>query len=193
MGRPPRLLVVCTANICRSPMAEVLLASHLEDIDVAAIVRSCGHLEAGVRVSPHSVTVMAERGLDISEHRSQTNTRRFTSGADLIITMSKENVRQVMEVDMDAWPRTFPLKPLVRRAIEIGRRRTDEPFAAWVERLHEGRRPIDMLADDPDDDIADPMGKPLRDYRSAAELMSGLLDQLVAFAFPVGSSELIRQ
>lgn len=173
-------------------MAAALLSLHLDEANVPAMVRSCGYLDEGVRVSPHSVTVMAERGLHIGAHRSRTTKREYTAGADLILTMAKENVRQVLQTDMEAWSRTFPLKALARRALEIGPRATDEPFAAWIARLHEGRQPVEMLADDPADDIADPMGKSVREYRTTAELIDGLLDQLVAYAFPAGASRLIN-
>ena len=187
MGSPdskPRFVVVCTANICRSPMAEALLRNHLEMVGVEATVLSSGHLDAGVRVSYNSVKAMADRFLDISDHRSVTTSRHVIDGAQMILTMGRQHVRQVLEVDMDAWPRTFPLRAAVRRAQQLGPRPDDETLSAWVERMHHGRRAADMLADNPADDVEDPIGLPIRVYRDTAKLLDELLGQLVGLMYP---------
>ena len=187
MGTPdskPRFVVVCTANICRSPMAEALLRNHLEMVGVDATVLSSGHLDGGVRVSENSVKAMADRFLDISHHRSVTTTREVIDGAELILTMGRQHVRQVLEVDMGAWPHTFPLRAAVRRAQQLGPRARDETVSEWVERLHHGRRAADMLADNPDDDVEDPIGMSIRVYRDTAKLLDDLLGQLVGLMYP---------
>ena len=77
-----RLLVVCTANRCRSPMAEVIAADLLAQPGVDAAVASCGAMEAGRAASPGAVRAMAARGLDLSTHLSHrwtpTRSRRPT-------------------------------------------------------------------------------------------------------------------
>ena len=62
------ILVVCVGNICRSPMAEAMLRDALRE-QIDTIVESAG-LGALVDLpaSEHAVTLMRERGLDISEH-----------------------------------------------------------------------------------------------------------------------------
>ena len=182
--REPRFLVVCTANICRSPMGEALLRDRLIEVGVDATVLSTGQLAAGVEVSRNSVVAMAERGLDIAGRRSVVTSAKHVAGADLILTMGRSHVRKVIEVDLGAWPRAFPLRAVVRRALHVGPRAHDETLPEWVARLHAGRRAIDMLADETTDEIADPYGMDLREYRATATLLDDLLGQFVSLAYP---------
>ena len=183
-ARPPRFLVVCTANICRSPMGEALLRHHLGLRAIESRVLSSGHLPAGTPVSENSVVAMAERDLNIAGRRSVTTSPKLVGGADVILTMGREHVRKVLEVDMSAWPRTFPLPALVRRAHQFGPRDESASLSDWVARLHAGRRAVDMLSEDSADEIADPFGKNIREYRLTADLLDELLGQFVSLAFP---------
>lgn len=180
---PYRFLIVCTANVCRSPMGEVLLRARLGECGIDAIVSSSGHVGAGMLVSENSVIAMAERGLQLANRTSVVTDAGAVGGADLILTMGREHVRKVIEVDPGAWPRTFPLRVLVRRALEVGARGADELFSDWVSRLHAGRRPIDIFGSNPDDEIADPMGMALGQYQKTAAVIDDLLSQLVSHAF----------
>src|SRR5688500_1788742 len=60
------ILVVCTGNTCRSPMAAALLSRRLDDAGVEAAVSSTGILFDGKPATDHGVAVMADRGVDTS-------------------------------------------------------------------------------------------------------------------------------
>lgn len=182
--REHRFLIVCTANICRSPMGEALLRHRLDAIGVDATVLSTGHLTPGVEVSKNSVTAMAERGLDISGRRSIVTSAKHVAGADVILTMGRLHMRKVLELDLAAWRRTFPLRVAVGRALLVGQRSRGETLPDWVARLHEGRTAMDLLEDDPAEEISDPFGMSLREYRATATLLDDLLAQFVSLAFP---------
>jgi len=62
----PRILFLCTGNACRSQMAEGLARAHL---GAAFEVHSAGTRPHGV--DPRAVTVMAEKGIDLRDHRSK--------------------------------------------------------------------------------------------------------------------------
>jgi protein-tyrosine-phosphatase len=85
----PHILVVCTANICRSPVAEALLRDRLQKKELADwTVSSAGTwAEAGRSAAPYSRTLMAERGFDLTGHSSRTVEAADLAAADLILTM----------------------------------------------------------------------------------------------------------
>lgn len=85
----PHILFICTANICRSPVAEGLLRKRLdEDGLVSWEVSSAGtwaQLRRGAATT--SVQLMAERGIDISNHWAREVTAELLADADLILCM----------------------------------------------------------------------------------------------------------
>ena len=85
MSRPGRVLLLCVANSARSQMAEGLARHALgPDYEVA----SAG--SAPSRLNPHAVEVMAEIGIDISNHRAKS-IDEFTLGEfDLVVTLCGE-------------------------------------------------------------------------------------------------------
>lgn len=183
-----RILVVCTANQCRSPMVEALLRRHLEDRGVPAIVASVGLLPGGVPASAGAVRAMAERGLDIQEHRSTELTPEAVEGADLVLALARQHLREVALLSPDPLPKTFTLKELVRRASTESARGPEEPFDAWVRRLSSERRRRDLMGDDPADDVADPMGQPYDRYLATASELEDLIERFVRAAFPGAST-----
>jgi protein-tyrosine-phosphatase len=87
------ILMVCTGNICRSPMAEGLLRTRLSPRAAEfATVSSAGVAAApGIRASIHSVTVCRENSIDISSHRSRPLTPVLVRQSDLILVMEEHH------------------------------------------------------------------------------------------------------
>lgn len=184
MSAPVRVLCVCTANQCRSPMAEVLLRRALEERGVDAHVASAGSLDGGVAASGGSVRAMAARRLDLSAHRSRRMTADDVAAADLVVCMARRHAREAVVLHPPAWPRTFTLKDLVRRGGAVGARQPGQPLDAWLAAVGAGRTRADLLSDDGRDDVADPVGGPDRAYEATAVLLDDLVGRLVDLAFP---------
>lgn len=167
-------------------MAMGLLADRLAQSDSKGIVRSAGFARADVPVHPYAFECMRERSIDIGSHRSAVLGREWIVGPefvpDVVVGMAREHVRNIVLLERSAWSRTFTLKELVRRAAAVGRREPGQSPAEWIGEVAEGRQLAAMLGDDPDDDVADPMGRsPATFARTAAEI-EDLVDRFVALA-----------
>jgi protein-tyrosine phosphatase len=140
------ILLVCSGNVCRSPMAAGLLRQNLLDRNLAAGYRvaSAGTWALdGQPASANAIAAMAERGIDITDHVAHTLTAEDVSAADLILGMSQEHV----EVIRITWPQ---YRWKAHRLSEMSGKRRD---------------------------IQDPYGKPLKEYRACAEVISSYLAQ----------------
>ncbi len=88
------VLVVCTGNSCRSPMAHCLLA-HLLD-GVAADVSSAGtDAPVGRPATEEAVGVLREIGLDLTGHRAQQLSPTMLEAADLILVMEEYHRQRI--------------------------------------------------------------------------------------------------
>jgi protein-tyrosine-phosphatase len=172
------ILIVCTGNTCRSPMAEALLRRTLSDRGIAAAVSSAGLLSDGQPATDTGVDTLAARGLDISGHRSRRIDPELLGTGDLIVGMAREHVRQAVVMRPDLYRRTFTLKELVRRGGEVGARGGDEPLDAWLDRVHAGRVPTQQLGSSLIDDVADPIGQPAAVYERTARELDDLTTRL---------------
>lgn len=146
------VVVVCTGNTCRSPMAETLLRKRLADKlkqpidkleDHGVLVLSAGIAAApGGRAATEAIEIMKERGLDLSQHESQPLSDRLVRFADLILTMTRGH----REAIVGHWPEA------ASRVFVISRNRGD---------------------------VADPIGGPPDLYRKCAEQIDAYLGDWV--------------
>lgn len=171
--------MLCTANQCRSPLAERLLADALVRRGVDADVRSAGFLPGGQPISPETVAVLEERGIVPPPGPSRRLEPRELVGADLVLAMARLHVREAVVLAPSTFSRTFTVKELARRGGELGPRKPDETVGEWLDRAHVGRDHSLHLGESPDDDVADPVGQSLRVFRSTATELDHHLGQIV--------------
>ena len=165
-------------------MAEALLRSRLDGVGQAVRVHSAGLLEDGRPVTDDGRRVMADRGLDTSDHRSRRMTPELLTGSDLVLGMTREHVREAVLLAPTIWPRTFTLKELVRRARVVGPRPAGAALEDWLAVVGEGRERADLLGDSPDDDVADPVGRGVAAYRRTADELDALIAELAGLLWP---------
>lgn len=109
----PTVLFLCFGNICRSPMAERYLRNRLAEVGHKGVtVRSAGFVEQDGRHSPDPAITVAHRyGVDLSEHRAQSVTRKMIEKSDVIFVMDMWNYYDVKHEFADAADRVYFLKP----------------------------------------------------------------------------------
>jgi len=178
------VLLVCSGNLCRSPTAAALLASRVEAKGDAVSVISAGTLDLGEPSPEEVIAAAAELGADLTAHVGHRFTPEELAKADLIIGMAREHVREIVLTQPHVWARTFTLLELVRRGNAAGRRGRLESLDDWLTRIHDGRRHADLLGSSDEDDIPDPMGGSPGEYRASAKQIAGLVDELIALAWP---------
>jgi protein-tyrosine phosphatase len=146
------ILLVCTGNTCRSPMAEVLCRKMIADRlgcdpsevgDRGVMIMSAGiSAMMGARPSPEAVSVLAKLGLPLADHESQPLTAQLVQHADLIWTMTRSHRQAIVS----QWP--------------------------------EASSRTSVLGDEMD--IADPIGGPIEYYEKSAEQIQAALSKRVA-------------
>ena len=138
MSESKYVLILCTANICRIPMAAGLLRHAL--LGMPEPVRGVGVVSAGVSarlgapVTEHSVTALKRVGIDISDHRSQPLTQKLLDHALAVFCMT-ETHRLTIAATADPVPRHL----LLFREFMPGDREIEDPFGGPLA-LYEGAR-----------------------------------------------------
>jgi len=188
------VLVICTGNICRSPMAEGFLRSVLQRRfgAEAPTVDSAGTQGwEGSGAQRESIVAAREREVDIGSHLARLLTTSMIERADLVLAMAGEHRDAVLRAVPDAAARTFTLKELVRLAQAL-------PPAGAAASLGDRVREADALrragfAGNPrDEDVADPLGQGQDTYRAIAWELDELIHRLDAAMFgPVAASATI--
>lgn len=145
------IVTVCTANICRSPMAAALLqhalAAQPEPLRSLKVISAGVAARTGEPVSENSVIALRKVGIDISAHRAQPLTQKLLDEAFAILCMTESHFAMI-QVQAEPAPRNLFL------------------FRQFVPGLA-------------DKEIGDPYGGPLRVYESARDEMVEAIPNLV--------------
>lgn len=88
MGKVKKILVICTGNACRSPMAEGFLKKYLKPEGGFEISSAGVAAVAGAHASPFAVEVMKQEGIDISSHSTRPFSSDTAKAADVILAMT---------------------------------------------------------------------------------------------------------
>jgi protein-tyrosine-phosphatase len=171
-------------------MAKALFRTRLQGRGCDAEVASAGFLAAGIEPPAEVVEVMAGYGIDISGHRSRTLSPELVAQADLVATMTRQQLIEIVTEAGSAWTRCFTLTDLVRRAETVGPPGPEGPggpVAPWVRRLHGGRSRASLLSLDLSDDINDPMNGRRSAFSRVAEEIDDLVGRLAKVVCPAGA------
>ena len=112
----PSILFVCSANQCRSPMAEVLFEKLLEERGEreAWRVESAGvWAYQGAGATANAQLAMQDRGLDLSGHASQPTERTLLKQFGVIVVMEVEHKTVLQKANPDLAERIITLRELI--------------------------------------------------------------------------------
>jgi protein-tyrosine phosphatase len=181
--RPMKVLMVCTANVSRSPLAAALLNRVGETLGLPIESTSAGARQTGLIVDEEAQAAGAMYGVHYPDHRPRVLSQEIidNDGTDLIIAMSREHAREVVLIDPTAMGRTFTLKELVRRADALGQ----PPFElvtmkSWIAAIAADRDQRELLGQDTRDDVTDPFGRSANLHREIANELDTLTRRLGA-------------
>jgi protein-tyrosine phosphatase len=183
MGDEFRIVIVCTANICRSPMAEAMIRRALRtagpDAD-GVVVESAGvYGHEGSPIAPGSAAALKALGIEDDGHRGRLLTPAIVGSAGLVLTMEERHRAAILAGTPGARDRTFTLREFARLAggqrppagagvatraralvTAVAQRRTSLPWAGV-------------------DDVPDPYGGPGEGYHACAALILGEVGTLL--------------
>jgi protein-tyrosine phosphatase len=142
----------------------------------------------GRPASDGAFRAMEKRDLDLGDHISQPVMADMVEQADLILTMERAHIRALINMEPDAYPRTYTLLEFARRAPAIEPRRADQAMADWLDEVHTGRTGRGHLGTSPDDDIDDPIGRRQAQYDRCADQIAEALDIALSAAFGCDSA-----
>lgn len=155
MPAPATVIVVCTANICRSPMGAGLLqhalAAQPEPLKSVRVVSAGLAAHDGERVSENSIIALRKAGIDVSNHRSSTLTEEQVERALVVLCMTESHRRSICMYSKVPPKNVFLFREFMKAKGEAGT------------------------------DIADPFGGPLKAYETARDEMVEAIPSVVEF------------
>jgi len=144
-----RILFVCTANICRSPMAEAIFNALASDRGMPYEARSAGTAAlVGEPMAPRAREVLEEIGVYPGEHRARQVDAVMLGGADLVLAMTPQHAATLRRVFAE----------------ESGKIHTLLGYA---------------YATPETEGISDPYGQPISAYRASARRIIEAVDRVV--------------
>jgi protein-tyrosine phosphatase len=128
-----RVAVVCLGNICRSPMAHVVLEDLVRraglDDRVEVVSAGTGGWHVGNPMDRRAAAALTAHGYDASQHRARQFGRSWIEECDLVLAMDATNHADVLEHahDPDEWDRVRMFRDFDPRASE-GDRDVPDPY-----------------------------------------------------------------
>lgn len=181
-----RILTVCSGNICRSPAAALLLAAAFgPEVDAS----SAGTIALpGLPVVPEIAQLLADDQVPSHHFRSRRLDERIIAQSDLILALTREHRSRVVSLVPQALRRTYTLKELARLgALAVAADELSDAPRTPAGRLRaltavaaRHRRPVPAL----EDDVEDPYGLDLADYRRSYGEIRDAVHRLLAISTP---------
>ncbi|MCM3778110.1 arsenate reductase/protein-tyrosine-phosphatase family protein [Microbacterium hydrocarbonoxydans] len=138
------LLIVCAANVCRSPFAAFLFSQALPDMSVSSLGATARDGDPLCRFTEERISALPDGEAFASEHRAARLDAESVASADLILTASAAERSAVAGLDPYARPRVFTLVEAAHSARTLGADARGISLAELAARMHAQRGMVDL-------------------------------------------------
>lgn len=185
-----RLLIVCTGNVCRSPMAAQLLRGRLGVLDGVEIMTAGTGALVGERMTAQAAAIARRLGAseaDVSEHRARQLEPWMLREVDLVLALARSHRREILELEPSTTRRTFTLRELAHISrCEGGIRNggagdtdgSDERLRSGIARAAAFRGVVPPFIRVEDADVVDPYRRSDAVYEESAAQIASAVDEV---------------
>jgi protein-tyrosine phosphatase len=159
------VLYVCTGNLCRSPMAELLFRGWADPSADVAVSSAGLQAVVGHGIDTSSAAALAQVGIDPTQHRAQQFEPWMAAYADLVLTANREHRDQVITELPVTFRRTFTMKEFPLLAARVAP--LDDPRAVVAAAAAERGRGEPISPEDMD--VRDPYRRAIPHAKTIAE------------------------
>jgi protein-tyrosine phosphatase len=191
-----RILVVCTGNICRSPMAQAMLVDRLrqrlgaEGAQAFEVTSAGTHGLAGWEMEGDALRVLDELGVKADPFTARELLAEHVEDADLVLTATRDHRAAAVTLAPRASSRTFTLREFARLAAAVDASTVAADVADPVERARQlvsaaaGQRGYVRAEIVTDDDVADPYRRSAAAFQEAGAEIRAAVDAIVELLVP---------
>lgn len=164
-----KLLMVCTGNICRSVMAEIVLNQKLQERAIPAQVDSAGisDEEHGGPIDPRAARTLRRAGYDVPSHRAHQVQPHELAEYDLVLAMTSSHYQALERLAQRAGiENTSDRQPGEDDSIDLRMFRSFEPGSDTARRRHL--------------DVPDPWYGDQSDFERTLETIESVAEAIIA-------------
>lgn len=100
------ILIICVGNVCRSPVAEVLLKHKFQGTNLSISSAGIGAL-VGNPMDKTAHEVLRENGLECVTHRARQVDSDMLHRADLVLAMEQSHIQHLRQIAPEVHGKTF--------------------------------------------------------------------------------------
>jgi protein-tyrosine phosphatase len=183
------ILFVCHANLCRSPMAELLARRAFDETfgvlgSVVTVASAGTRAYAGSAMHKGSATVLAAAGIDPGAFVARTVDASVLATADLVLTAGREHRAACAALAPGKVRRAFTLRQFTRLVDAVGpvpglgHRTVPDRLHVLVDRVNATRHLVAPVAGELDD-LPDPVNQPIEAFEECADEIRASLDRVL--------------
>lgn len=179
----PHIVFVCTANLCRSPMAEHLMRERLRVRNVGWTISSVGtHARPGTSLDPNARSVLRRRGAPASRNwASRVMSAKVLQSADLVLAVTHAHLGWVMTLAPSMSRRSFVMGQFATLLDNAtGSAATPQDLIELATQARARMQPYDPARDD----LADPIGGSERVFEQCADRIETMLSSITRLVAP---------